>query len=138
MSLDSERIAAFVSDIRQSRTRLVAIAALDEQEFLADADSQDIARSRLLTAIQAALAICYHVCAKEFDHVPDDYAGCFNKLGETGTLSAELATRLARMARFRNRLVHVYWNTDYRQVHRILRENLDDLEDFVRAVEKLL
>ncbi len=138
MSLDSERIAGFVGDIRQSRTRLRAIAELGEQEFLADADSQDIARSRLLTAIQAALGICYHLCAKELDFVPTDYAGCFDKLGEEGIINTDLATRLAQMARFRNRLVHVYWDTDYSQVYGIIRDDLNDLESFVVAVEKLL
>ena len=44
MSLDSERIAGSVSDIRHSRTRLEAIIEMGEEEFLADADSQDIAR----------------------------------------------------------------------------------------------
>lgn len=138
MRLDPERVAGFVADIRRSRSRLGTIAAMDERAFLGDADSQDIARSRLLTAIQAALGICYHVCATEYDHVPNDYAGCFEKLGETGDLDPGLAARLAQMARFRNRLVHVYWDTDHGQVHRILRENLDDLDDFVRAVERLL
>lgn len=138
MSLDPERVAGFVGDIRHSRTRLRAIAEMTEQEFLSDADSQDIARSRLLTAIQAALAICYHICAKELDHVPKDYAGCFDRLGEAGIIDVGLAARLAQMARFRNRLVHVYWDTDYRQVHRIIRDDLDDLESFVQSAEKLL
>ena len=111
---------------------------MPEEEFLADADSQDIARSRLLTMIQAALGICYHVCAKELDYVPSDYAACFSRLGEAGLLEPELADRLVTMARFRNRLVHLYRDTDYRVVHRIIRDDMLDLDDFVLAVEKLL
>jgi len=42
------------------------------------------------------------------------------------------------MARFRNRLVHLYWDTDFRLVHRIIRDELDDLEAFAQAVEGLV
>ncbi|MCZ7662864.1 MAG: DUF86 domain-containing protein [Thermoleophilia bacterium] len=138
MSLDQERVAKFVGDIRQSRDRLLRIAEMPEKDFLTDLDSQDIARSRLLTMIQAALGICYHVCAKEFDYVPSDYAACFSRLGEAGLLDPGLAARLVAMARFRNRLVHLYWETDYRIVHGIIRNDLPDLDSFVLAVEKLL
>lgn len=30
------------------------------------------------------------------------------------------------------------WDTDYRPVHRIIRDDLDDIESFVQSVEKLL
>lgn len=50
----------------------------------------------------------------------------------------QLTARLVEMARFRNRLVYLYWDTDFRLVHRILREDLDDLEAFARAAEPLL
>lgn len=138
MTLDAERIAGFVGDIRQSRARLVRIAEMSVEDFLADPDSQDIARSRLLTAIQAALGICYHVCAKELSCVPVEYAACFRRLGEAGIINRDLTARLVEMARFRNRLVHLYWDTDYRLVHRIIRADLDDLGAFVSAVEALL
>lgn len=44
-----------------------------------------------------------------------------------GVLPEGLSERLQAMARFRNLLVHLYWKVDNREVHRILRENLDDL-----------
>lgn len=138
MKLDPERVAGFIADIRQSSSRLRSIGTMPEGEFLSDPDAQDIARSRLLTAVQAALGICYHICAKELDYVPKDYAGCFDKLGQAGVIDAQLATRLVQMARFRNRLVHLYWDTDYRQVHRIIRDDLADLETFVQTVERFL
>ena len=103
---------------------------MDRQAFLADQDSQDIARSRLLTAIEAALNLCYHVAAKKLRRVPEEYAQCFTVLAEANLLSPALAERLAAMARFRNLLVHLYWNVDYGQVYDILQSDLNDLEDF--------
>ena len=42
------------------------------------------------------------------------------------------------MARFRNMLVHIYWDVDDERVYTILHENLDDLRAFVRAIGVLL
>ncbi len=53
MKLDPERVAGFIADIRQSSSRLRIIGSISEEEFLTDPDAQDIARSRLLTAVQA-------------------------------------------------------------------------------------
>ena len=42
------------------------------------------------------------------------------------------------MAKFRNPLVHVYWNIDHRQVHRTMQEDLGDLRAFAAAIAALL
>jgi len=34
----------------------------------------------------------------------------------------------------RNRLVHLYWNLDNKEVYRILKEKLEDFEKFKRCV----
>jgi len=38
------------------------------------------------------------------------------------------------MARFRNRLVHLYWEVEDRLVYQYLQESLGDLEQFARAI----
>lgn len=128
--LNEDRIRTRLDDISRSISRLRQIRAMDRQAFLADQDSQDIARSRLLTAIEAALNLCYHVAAKKLRRVPEEYAQCFTVLAEANLISPALAERLAAMARFRNLLVHLYWNVDYGQVYDILQSDLNDLEDF--------
>jgi uncharacterized protein YutE (UPF0331/DUF86 family) len=42
------------------------------------------------------------------------------------------------MARFRNLLVHVYWDVDYGRVFDVLESDLDDLRAFSSAIAKLL
>jgi len=111
---------------------------MDREAFLADEDSQDIARSRLLTAIEAALNICYHATAKKLRRVPEDYAQCFALLGESRLIPTQLAESPAAMARFRNRLVHLYRDIDYGQVYDVIQHDLDDLEAFSFEVAKWL
>lgn len=70
--------------------------------------------------------------------MPEDYAGCFAGLAQGGVIPADLSERLQRMARFRNLLVHVYWDVDYGRVFHVLENDLEDLREFSRVVAGLL
>lgn len=138
MTLDADVVRGRCQEIAQSLERLERIGAAGRQDFLQNADAKDIACYRLLLAIEAALALCYHVSARRLRIVPEDYAGCFERLHDDGIISAELSTRLQRMARLRNLLVHVYWTVDYGRVFDALEHDLDDLRRFSEAVAALL
>ena len=68
---------------------------------------------------------------------PADYAGCFGLLEDAGILAPDLSERLKNMARFRELLVHVYFEVDNRQEHDALRKNLADLRAFSAAIVAL-
>ena len=138
MTLNPDLVRARCAEIEQSVQRLEKLAARPLADLLADQDALDVACYRLLVAIEASLALCYHVTARRLRRTPEDYADCFAALGEAGILTGDLTERLQRMARFRNLLVHVYWKIDYRQVHAAMRENLGDLRAFAAAIVALL
>jgi uncharacterized protein YutE (UPF0331/DUF86 family) len=138
MTIDADVVRVRCGEIEQALDRLARIRASGREAFLADADARDIACYRLLLAIEAALALCYHVSARRLKIVPEDYAGCFAGLSQAGIIPADLSTRLQQMARFRNLLVHVYWDVDYGRVFDVLESDLDDLRAFSRAIANLL
>ncbi len=138
MTLNPDLIRTRCNEIEASLDRLEHIRPFTLEQFLTDQDTQDVACYRLLIAIEAALALCFHVSAKRLQKVPEEYAGCFGLLHEAGLLSADLTSRLQQMARFRNLLVHVYWKIDYRQVYDIIQTRLQDLRDFSIAMANLL
>ena len=138
MTLDVDVLRSRCGEIEQGLDRLVRIRAMGRDAFLADADAKDIACYRLLLAIEAALALCFHVSSRRLKKVPEDYAGCFVGMAEAGIITSELSIRLQQMARFRNLLVHVYWIVDYGRVFDVLERDLDDLRTFSRAVAGLL
>jgi uncharacterized protein YutE (UPF0331/DUF86 family) len=111
VTLDADVVRARCSEIEQALDRLARIRENGRTAFLADADARDIACYRLLLGIEAALALCYHVSARQLKRVPDDYAGCFAGLAQADIIPAALSSRLQHMARFRNLLVHVYWES---------------------------
>jgi uncharacterized protein YutE (UPF0331/DUF86 family) len=138
MKLSPDRIRAKLEDIARAVKRLERFQEMSREDFLNDEDSQDIARSRLLTAMEAALNICYHVAATGESRVPEDYAECFEMLGDEGYIHKKLASKLANMARFRNRLVHMYAKVDYGQVYDIICNALKDLKEFSTAAANFL
>jgi uncharacterized protein YutE (UPF0331/DUF86 family)/predicted nucleotidyltransferase len=138
MKLNPDLIRARCNEIGESVSRLERLQGLSREQFLADQDTLDIACYRLLVAIEAALALCYHVSATRLRKVPEEYAECFGILREASILPEELAGRLQQMARFRNLLVHMYWKIDYGRVFDVLHDNLNDLRAFSGAVLRLL
>ena len=138
MGVNRDLIQGRFKEIRQSLERLEQIRVSSRNSFLADQDTLDLACYRLLIAIEAALQICFHISAQKLHRVPEEYAECFAILNESGMISSELSKELQQMARFRNMLVHVYWEIDYSRVYDILQEHLDDLREFMRVVGNLL
>ena len=138
MKLNQELVRARCQEIAESLDRLELMRRQSREGFLNDRDAQDIASYRLLVAIEAALSLCYHVCAKNLKKVPEEYAECFEILSSAGIISPDLSERLQKTARFRNMLVHMYWKVDYSTVYDILQSNLDDLRRFSDTIARLV
>jgi uncharacterized protein YutE (UPF0331/DUF86 family) len=108
VTLNPDLVRTRCAEIEESVGRLERLRALSREQFLADQDSLDIACYRLLVAIEAALALCFHVSAKRLRKVPEEYAECFGILRDADILPPDLTGRLQQMARFRSLLVHMY------------------------------
>ena len=138
MSLNPDLIRARCAEIDASLIRLDELRRLPRETFLSNQDTLDVACYRLLIAIEAALALCFHVSAKRLHQVPEEYASCFSSLEQAGLIPPDLSSSLQQMARFRNLLVHVYWKIDYGQVYEIMTTRLDNLRAFRTAMVGLL
>jgi uncharacterized protein YutE (UPF0331/DUF86 family) len=69
---------------------------------------------------------------------PDTYADIFKELGRLGVVDHDFMQRLIKMSRFRNRLVHLYWEIDPEFIHGFLQDNLNDFKLFQEAVIEFL
>ncbi|HPV31088.1 MAG: type VII toxin-antitoxin system HepT family RNase toxin [Desulfomonilia bacterium] len=61
---------------------------------------------------------------------PETYADIFTELGKLEILPQKFVNTMIMMVRFRNRVVHMYWNIDPDQLYTILNENLGDFTKF--------
>ena len=138
IGLNRDLVLQRIQEIRGAIELLRVDAARQQSAFAADPQVVDAAKYRLLVAVEAAVSICTHVTSRLAARTPDSYADCFHVLGVAGIVSTDLAERLGRMARFRNRLVHLYWKIDNERVWEILGESLGDLEAYLDAIGALL
>lgn len=88
----------------------------------------------LLVTVQETIDVAYHVVADEGWGLPDSHGDAFDLLASHGVLGAELAQRVAAVARVRNRIAHGYASVDQERMWRELPEGVADLEAFVHAV----
>lgn len=69
---------------------------------------------------------------------PDTYADIFKEMHRLGAVDADFLKRLVKMAKFRNRLVHLYRVLDRDTIYNFLQNNLDDFKLFEKKVVDFL
>jgi uncharacterized protein YutE (UPF0331/DUF86 family) len=82
--------------------------------------------------------MCNHIITQNGFRVPEDYADTFRVMAEARALENGFAQQLRSMAKFRNRLVHLYWEVNDRQVQEILQSRLDDFKTFLDSLSTFL
>ena len=69
---------------------------------------------------------------------PETYADIFKEMHRLGVVDSDFLQRLVKMAQFRNRLVHLYWEIDQEAVYGYLQNNLNDFKLFQKNVVDFL
>jgi len=127
----SARIRRYLRDLR-------AMSDITPDEFRRNRERQYAVLHALQLAIEASIEIGTHICSADALGIPGSYAETFDLLEQGGTIKQPLAEKLRAMARFRNRMVHFYWDVGLDDVYRILKEHLGDLDEYLVAVEQYL
>ena len=88
----------------------------------------------LQLAAQAALDVASHIVSDEGLGEPDTNREIFDLLARHRWIEPSLASKLEDMAGFRNVVVHGYADVDLNVVEDVVRNHLDDLLAFARAI----
>jgi uncharacterized protein YutE (UPF0331/DUF86 family) len=136
--VNKERMKQFVGEIKEALLILRGYIVKGKEEILSDPTILSSIKYNLIVAIQGCIDICNHLVAKKGGRAPEDYADCFKLMAELRILGKGLSERLARMAKFRNLLIHLYWRIDNEQIYQILTRNLDDIDQFLEVLGKFL
>jgi len=134
MAVDKDRIVSLIGEIEKSLTILDDYRSLQKKELVTDLKALGSIKYYLMVAIEACIDISNHIIAKERYGVPKTYADCFSILQERKIISKQLANKLINMAKFRNLLVHLYWNVNDEKIYEILQSELEDFDEFIRQI----
>jgi uncharacterized protein YutE (UPF0331/DUF86 family) len=135
--VNAELIRTKATAIRRNIERITRLASLPDEQFWSDERNIETVKLWLIELVQDAADLCNHLAARLAHQVPLSYPECFEVLGDEGILEKSLADSLRAMARFRNLLVHRYWDVDDQRVLQIARTQLGDLEQFLEAVGRI-
>ncbi len=109
---------------------LKEISKKSKKSFLEDKILIGSAKYYLQISIECCLDVANHIIASEKYRAPKDYSDSFKVLQEKGIISSKLGHQLRQMAKFRNRLVHLYGELDNAYVFDYIEGNLNDIEEF--------
>ena len=132
--LNKELLLKRIQDIRESVEIIKQYKNISLDEFLQNQAVLDRVKYRFILAIEAAISMCNHISNRYGFGVPEGFAHCFKLLADHNVIKSELALELQKMSRFRNILVHLYWQVDNKQVYEIMQNYLHDFEDYIACV----
>lgn len=132
--VSSEKIVRKFSSLDEYLEVLEKLAKTPVERFVKDKVLIGSMRYYLQVSVETCLDVANHVIASERYRAPKDYSDSFAVLEEEGIIPADLSARLRQMAKFRNRLVHLYGEIDDRKVHAIVLTDLGDIEQFRKMI----
>ena len=112
------------------------ISKTSKDDFLTDKILIGSAKYYLQVSIECCLDVANQIIASERLRAPMDYSDTFMVIQEEGLISPELGKRLRQMAKFRNRLVHLYGEIDDAYVYEYIKGDLKDIEEFKTLIIK--
>jgi len=132
--IDGEVIERRIDIINENMRYLRSVRGMDEKVFVSSFERVQASKHSLQEVIEACLDIANHILAAEGFPRAEEYMQLFVILAREGVIGDSLGVKLAQMAKFRNLLVHRYSRVSSGELYRILREDLVDVEEFVREI----
>ncbi|MDI6641402.1 MAG: DUF86 domain-containing protein [Elusimicrobiota bacterium] len=107
-------------------------------EELTDVEKEWMVERGLQVTIQSIIDIGTHILASLAVNKIETYRDVMIWLGKKEIIHERLAKSLAKMAGFRNILVHGYLDIDIRKVWNVLRRNLTDFRRYCEYIYKYI
>ncbi|KAF5059064.1 hypothetical protein DSECCO2_340070 [anaerobic digester metagenome] len=133
MKFDEDRVAKLSSEVMKALEGLREISDISKEEFLRKHHLVAGAKYYLIVSIEAVIDLSNHIISQNNLRIPESYSDTFKVMSETGIVPLNLTERLIEMAKFRNRLVHIYWEVDDELVYNIIKEDISDIEEFLQS-----
>jgi len=139
MKTDQQKIRQKLHFMRENLELLEQFKDMDQEQFTSDPITELAALRMLQVSIEAMLDICSHIIAREGWGLAKTYVEIVELTVKNGLIPKEKADIYKNMARFRNRIIHLYDRVETAEVLSIINNHLDDFRPFMSAIiEKYL
>ena len=137
-----DRIKEHLKSLNKYYLRLSDTRKLGKEIFIQEDLYQASSERYLQMAIESCLNIGNRLISlyqfKKPVDTPETYADIFIGMERIGVVDDVFCQRLVKMAKFRNRLVHLYWEIDKETLYGFIQDDLDDFKLFSQKVVEYL
>ena len=132
--VDNDLILAKASSVKRHLRRIEEKRNIDLKTFLYDIDRQESILFNLQMAIQKCIDIAAHIISDEGFGVPGSTNEMFYLLEENGYLPGDITEKMVKSVGFRNLIVHEYDKIDLGQVYEIAKNDIKDLNEYLKSI----
>jgi uncharacterized protein YutE (UPF0331/DUF86 family) len=132
--ISSDKITYKLAQLDEFLSILIGMQDTPLSSFLKDKILIGSAKYYLQISIECCLDVANHIIASEGYRAPKDYADSFKILEENTIITPEFSHKLRQMAKFRNRLVHLYGEIDDAYVLEAINNDLGDFKKFKNTI----
>jgi uncharacterized protein YutE (UPF0331/DUF86 family) len=132
--IDKEKIDSLFRGFDTYLNELKELSRLSENEYLSNSRNIYSGRYLLQISIETCINISNHIISRKDFELPKDYADTFKILQQNNIIPENLLERLILMTRFRNRIVHLYWDFDDKLVLEIIKSDYKDFIEFRNSI----
>lgn len=133
-NIRAKTVTDAIARVRSMVEGIRALPMTNSAAFTEDSIVAAAAESFLRRALEALIDLGRHVLAKGFGRGVPEYKKVAIELGEVGVLEPPMVELLAKMAGYRNRLVHFYDEVTPEELFLVCSQQLGDIEAVVDAV----
>lgn len=136
--LHLDRIEKGISLIQGFVNELKNFSSFSKEEFLSDDRNPAAAESFLRRSLETIFDIGRHILAKSYGFKELEYKNIAIELGKKGIVDKEYSKTLIKMAGYRNRMVHLYYEIGSEEIYEIVKNHLSDIEKFVYEISEFI
>ncbi|MBU4141650.1 DUF86 domain-containing protein [Patescibacteria group bacterium] len=127
--LDISKIKNLISEIEENVLALKEFSSMPFEEFKADKKNYGLCEHHLRRALEGVLTIGTHILSR-LPVKTKDYQEIILSLGKLGIIPNDFAEKNKKLASYRNRMTHIYWEISSKEIYEITQEHLADIEKF--------
>ncbi len=134
INVDLPKIKQKIEFMQNNLDKLNKLQILPKNEFIEDFRNVDSAKYLLQVTIEAMMDISSHIIARMRLGKPQTNKEIFEILAKENIIEVKYIDTYFAMAKFRNRIVHMYYDVSDEMIYEINQNNLVDFEAFIKNI----
>ncbi len=126
-----------ISLIQKYLKIVISYQSYTKEDIVRDITLKGAIERYLYLVVQATVDLAEAVIAFKKFRKPSTMRECFDILYEEDIIPLDLSERLVKMVGFRNILAHDYELINYDIVCKVLKEDIEDIERFIKIIMKI-